>query len=67
MIKGAEAVNLGYLGDANVREYEKTLRNVQEKYANPKFIIVSHHDWNNINSLSHSIKMAKKLKKKNKQ
>ena len=65
LIKGAEAENLGYLGDANVLEYEKTLKKVQKKCPNPKFIIVSHHNWKNPNSLKHSIKLAKKLKKKN--
>jgi metallo-beta-lactamase class B len=64
LIKGADAENLGYLGDANVKEYEKTLRKVQKKCPDPKFIIVSHHDWTNINSLKHSIKLAKKLKRK---
>lgn len=65
LIKGGDAENLGYLGDGNVIEYETTLKNVQKKYPDPNFIIVSHHDWNNINSLKHSIKLAKKLKKKN--
>jgi metallo-beta-lactamase class B len=65
LIKGAEAENLGYLGDGNVFEYETTLKNVQKKYPEPKYIIVSHHDWNNTNSLKYSIKMAKKLKRKN--
>lgn len=65
LIKGAEAENLGNLEDANIWEYETTLRNVQRKFTNPRFIIVSHHDWNNLNSLKHSIRLAKKLKKKN--
>lgn len=65
LIKGAEAETLGYLGDANVNEYETTLKKVQKKCTDPKFIIVSHHDWNNTNSLKHSIKLATKLKKKN--
>ena len=65
LIKGADAENLGYLGDANTTAYENTLKNVQKKCPNPKFIIISHSDWNNINSLKHSIKLAKKLKKKN--
>jgi len=64
LIKGADTENLGYLGDANVLEYETSLKRVQKKYPNPKFIIISHSDWNNINSLRHSIKLAKKLKKK---
>jgi metallo-beta-lactamase class B len=67
LIKGAEAKNLGYLGDGNVFEYETTLKNVRKKYPNPKYIIVSHHNWNNINSLKHSIKMAKELKTKTKE
>lgn len=64
LIKGVNAENLGYLGDGNSLEYETTLKNVKNKYQNPKYIIVSHHDWNNVNSLKHSIKMAKKLKRK---
>lgn len=65
LIKGADAEDLGYLGDANILEYESTLINVQNKCPDPKFIIVSHHDWNNVNSLKHSIKLARKLKRKN--
>jgi metallo-beta-lactamase class B len=65
LIKGADAENLGYLGDANVKEYESTLKKVQVKCRKPKFIIISHSDWNNIQSLKHSIVLAKELKKKN--
>lgn len=64
LIKGADAKDLGYLGDADVAAYETTLRNVQKKCTAPKLIIISHSDWDNINSLKHSIELAKKLKKK---
>lgn len=64
LIKGAEAENLGFLGDANVLEYETTLKNVQQKYPDANYIIVSHHDWTNKKSLKHSIKLAQKLKQK---
>ena len=60
LIKGADAEDLGFLGDANVEEYETTLKRVQKKCRDPKFIITSHSDWNNINSLNHSIELAKK-------
>jgi metallo-beta-lactamase class B len=65
LIKGADAENLGYLGDATVTAYYATLKKVEEKFPNPEFIIISHSDWNNINSLKHSVKLAKKLKKEN--
>lgn len=64
LIKGAEAENLGFLGDANVSEYATTLKRVKKRCPDPKFIIVSHHNWTNVNSLKHSIKLAKKLKKR---
>lgn len=65
LIKGADDENLGYLGDANVTAYASTLQKVQKKCRKPKFIIVAHSDWKNINSLKHSLLMAKELKKKN--
>jgi len=65
LIKGVDAEDLGYLGDANKTEYATTLKNVQKKCRNPKSIIISHSDWNNLNSLKHSIRMAEELKKKN--
>lgn len=63
LIKGADAENLGYLGDANTQAYYNTLKNVDEKFPNPNYIIVSHSDWSNKNSLKHSIKLARKLRK----
>lgn len=65
LIKGADDENLGYLGDANVTAYASTLQKVQKKCRKPKFIIIAHSDWKNINSLKHSLLMAKELKKKN--
>lgn len=63
LIKGADAENLGYLGDGNTKEYYTTLMKVQKKFPGPEYIIVSHNDWKNLNSLNHSIKLAKKLKR----
>jgi len=65
LIKGVDDETLGNLSDANVLEYASTLKNVQRKFRNPKFIIIAHSDWNNINSLKHSIDMAEELRKKN--
>lgn len=64
LVKGVDTDNLGYLGDGNAAQYETTLKNIKRKFSDPKFIIISHSDWHNINSLNHSIRMAKELKKK---
>jgi metallo-beta-lactamase class B len=65
LIKGADAEDLGFLGDGNTKTYAATLKKVRNKYRKPRHIIVAHSDWNNINSLKHSIHLAKRLKKKN--
>ncbi|PJE45665.1 MAG: hypothetical protein CUR34_12570 [Sediminibacterium sp.] len=62
LIKGAKDENLGYLGDGNKIEYANTLLKVQRKFPNPRFIITTHSDWKNINSLKNSIRMAKQLR-----
>ncbi|MFN3299874.1 MAG: BlaB/IND/MUS family subclass B1 metallo-beta-lactamase [Sediminibacterium sp.] len=61
LIKGAKDKNLGFLGDGNINEYANTLLKVQQKYSNPKFIITTHSDWRDVNSLKNSIRMAKQL------
>ena len=63
LIKGADADDLGFLGDGNVMEYATTLKRVQKKFKQPAYIIVAHSDWKNINSLKHSLKMANELKR----
>ena len=65
LIKSVEDDDLGYLGDANVKEYATTIKNVQRKCPQPKFIIVGHGDWTNTNSVEHTLIMAQELKKKN--
>ena len=65
LIKGADAKNLGYTDDGNKTAYVTTLKNVQSKFPNPSFIIIAHSDWHNKKSLSRSIKLAKRLRRKN--
>lgn len=63
LIKGADDDSLGYLGDASITDYAGTLKKVKKYCSNPRHIIVAHSDWNNLNSLNHSIEMAEALKK----
>lgn len=62
LIKGVDDENLGYLGDANSKTYATTLKNVRKKCRKPAYIIIAHNDWQNTNSLKHSLKLAEKLK-----
>lgn len=64
LIKSAEDDDLGYLGDASVKDYATTIKNVQKKCKNPKFVIVGHGNWANTTSLQHTLIMAQQLQKK---
>ncbi|SFD81801.1 subclass B1 metallo-beta-lactamase [Flavobacterium phragmitis] len=68
-VKSADAEDLGYLGDANVKEWKTSIGKVKTKFKNPKFIIPGHDDWKNIESLNHTSELvndylANSLKKK---
>lgn len=65
LIKSVEDSNLGNLSDASVKDYAATIKNVQEKCKNPKYIITGHNDWTDTKSLKHTLKMAQQLKQKN--
>lgn len=57
-IKSTEAKDLGYLGDADVKEWEKSIKKVQSKFKNPKYIITGHDDWSDLRSLNHTLKLV---------
>ncbi|MFD1605781.1 subclass B1 metallo-beta-lactamase [Flavobacterium artemisiae] len=57
-VKSAEAEDLGYLGDADTKEWEGSIKKVQTKCKNPKFIIPGHECWTSINSLNHTLKLV---------
>lgn len=63
LIKSTEDEDLGYLGDANKKEYANTIKRVQKKCPNPKYVIVGHGDWSSTRSLAHTLMMAEALKK----
>jgi metallo-beta-lactamase class B len=59
-IKSTEVKDLGYLGDADVKEWENSIQKVQAKFKNPIYIIPGHDDWEDIKSLKHTLKMVRK-------
>lgn len=60
-IKSTEAKDLGYLGDADVKEWEKSIKKVQSKFKSPKYIITGHDDWTDLKSLNHTLKLVQEF------
>lgn len=55
LVKSMDAKDLEYIGEANLQEWPKTVRKVQAKFKNPKYIITGHHDWKSVQVLKHTL------------
>lgn len=56
-IKSTTVSDLGFLGEADVKEWKKSIKRVQDKFVLPQYIIPGHEDWSNIESLDYTLKM----------
>jgi len=57
-IKSADAKDLGYLADSDVKEWKKSIGRVKAKFKNPVYIISGHEDWTNTESLNHTLELV---------
>ncbi|MBZ4034831.1 subclass B1 metallo-beta-lactamase [Flavobacterium sp. 17A] len=57
-VKSIEAINLGNLGDADVKEWKKSIAKVEAKFQKPKYIIPGHDGGNTNKSLNHTLKLV---------
>ena len=57
MIKSLESPNLGFTGDANMNEWPVSVKKVQEKYADAKWIIPHHGKWGDALLLQHTLNL----------
>jgi len=62
LIKSVEATDLGNLEEANVKEWPTTIKNIQAKFKDPKFIIPGHQSWESNKSLDHTLELIKEYK-----
>ncbi len=56
-VKSISAVDLGYLGDADVKEWQKSMNKVQTKFKKPVYVIPGHDNGTNAESLNHTLKL----------
>ena len=62
LVKSVDAKDLGNLEEANVKEWPATIKKIQTKFKNPKFIIPGHQSWVSKESLNHTLKLVKEYK-----
>ncbi len=63
-IKSTEATDIGNLSDANINQWSNSIRKVQKKFKNPKFVIPGHDSWASTESLNHTLKLIKETMNK---
>jgi len=56
-IKSIEATDLGYIKEANLQAWPTSLKNTQQKFPQPKFIIPGHDNFTNFNAINHTLKL----------
>ena len=62
-VKSTEANDLGNLADANIAAWPQSIKNVQQRFKKPKFLIPGHQDWSNTQSLQHTLKLIEAYEK----
>lgn len=62
-VKSTTVSDLGFLGEADVKEWEKSIKRVQDKFELPQYVIPGHEDWGNIESLDYTLKMVQEYVK----
>ena len=59
LVKSNEAVDLGNVADANLKEWTATIKNIQRKFKGANFIIPGHGEWKSKESLNHTLKLIR--------
>lgn len=59
LIKSTEASELGFTGEANLKEWPKTLNKLKQRYPNPSYIITGHDNWRDMKSIDHTLELLK--------
>lgn len=62
LVKSTENNGLGYIADANMNEWARTIKNVMKKYPKRGYVIPGHFGWGNKRGLEHSLGLLKKKK-----
>lgn len=63
LVKSTEATDTGNLADANVKEWETTIKKIQKTYPKPNYIIPGHQGWTSTNSLNHTLQLIREYRR----
>ncbi|REJ81974.1 MAG: BlaB/IND/MUS family subclass B1 metallo-beta-lactamase [Bacteroidetes bacterium] len=62
LVKSTENKSIGNIKDANMSEWDVSIRNIIKKYPKTKYVIPGHFDWKSNQSLNHTLNLLKQHK-----
>lgn len=62
-IKSTENESIGYLGDADLKQWPKSVQKVKKRFPNPKIVIPGHFKWSGKEALDHTFRLLKQSKR----
>jgi len=65
LVKSTDASDLGYLGDADTKQWSTTIQKIKQKFGQPSYVIPGHQNWTNKKSLNHTTTLLRQYEKKN--
>ena len=60
LIKSTEAEDLGYIAEANLKDWPTTLNTLKLKFKDPNYIIPGHQGWKSLKSIDHTLNLLLK-------
>lgn len=59
-VKSTEAKNLGYTGNANIKEWPTSVKKVMDAFPLAKYVIPGHFGWDDNRGLQHTLRLLRK-------
>ncbi|WP_138992296.1 subclass B1 metallo-beta-lactamase [Larkinella sp. C7] len=59
-VKSVAAFGMGYVGDANLKEWPNSIRRVMAQFGTAKIVVPGHEDWSDPKSLDHTLRLLEK-------
>jgi metallo-beta-lactamase class B len=60
LVKSLDAKGLGFIDDANLKEWPATVRRMQKTFEDPAIVIPGHQNWGGKELLSHTLELLEK-------
>lgn len=59
LVKSTDSKNLGYIGEANIKQWPQSIKNLEKKYPDVKLLIPGHGNGNTPAALTHTLELLK--------